>query len=177
MLLLSALILLGVIPLAHGLLFAKFGAVRRTSIISNPHGHAQRSIVARCQHQADEAPLDSDTVNQTTNDVQAHVNSVQHTEVQEPEAPSIDPVTQAIADFEKVLTEELQHLEVTLRSERASLTKVRDKMSESGKNGFFIVQAQVNDFTVRCNCYSTVPVHNRTTVAHCVYPLHLMYCC
>ena len=41
-----------------------------------------------------------------------------------------------------------QGLEVTLRSERLLLSNLRNKVSESGKGGYFIVQAQVNEFLV-----------------------------
>lgn len=153
MLILCALVLLCAIPLAHGLLFAKFGAVKRISTVGSPHGHVHRTIVARAQHHADEGPFDNSTVDQVNNHIQSDpANARQLSEEPEPVAQaSIDHVSQAIADYEKVLTEELQQLETMLRSERAALTKLRDKVSESGKNGFFIVQAQVNDFTVRLN--------------------------
>jgi hypothetical protein len=59
-----------------------------------------------------------------------------------------DPVAKAIADSEATLKEEVQNLESVLRAERAKLAKLRDRISESGKTGFFIVQAQVNDFAV-----------------------------
>ena len=42
----------------------------------------------------------------------------------------------------------LQSLEITLRSERLMLANLKDKISESGKPGYFIVQAQVNEFVV-----------------------------
>jgi hypothetical protein len=38
-----------------------------------------------------------------------------------------------------------------LRSERNKLAMSKDKLTETGKNGFFIVQAQVADFLVRIN--------------------------
>jgi hypothetical protein len=59
-----------------------------------------------------------------------------------------DPVAEAIADREAALKEEMQSLEIAMRTERTKLAKLRDRISESGKSGFFMVQAQVNDFAV-----------------------------
>lgn len=58
----------------------------------------------------------------------------------------IDLEAQAIEKYEKVLKQQVELFENTLRSERISASKARDKLSESGKAGYFMVQAQVNDF-------------------------------
>jgi hypothetical protein len=73
-----------------------------------------------------------------------------------------DPVAKAIADREAALKEEVLNLESALRTERTKLVKLRDKISESGKNGFFIVQAQVNDFAVS----TALQVHTSFDVPH-----------
>ena len=65
-----------------------------------------------------------------------------------PGVVTVDPFIQAVALKEEKLMQELQSLESELRAERATLTRLKDKMSESGKNGYFIVQAQVNDYAV-----------------------------
>lgn len=59
---------------------------------------------------------------------------------------TIDPQIEAIEKYEKVLKQQVELLENTLRSERFSASKAKDKLSESGKAGYFMVQAQVNDF-------------------------------
>ena len=64
-------------------------------------------------------------------------------------ATAIDPREQAIKDIEKKLQLEVETLENILKSERQLLSKTRDKLTESGKTGFFMVQAQVNEFLKR----------------------------
>ena len=59
-----------------------------------------------------------------------------------------DPLAEVQAERLQQLTKELEEQEGLLRVERSNLMKLRDKVSESGKNGFFIVKAQVNDFSV-----------------------------
>ena len=62
--------------------------------------------------------------------------------------PIVDEVSLAIANKEAKLRDEVQKLEDILRTERLNLSKVKDKISESGKTGFYIIQAQVNDYAV-----------------------------
>lgn len=54
----------------------------------------------------------------------------------------------SLSDNEQTLQLSIKNLEETLRIERLRLAKLKDKKSESGKMGFFMIQAQVNDFTV-----------------------------
>ena len=63
---------------------------------------------------------------------------------QEPEP--LTPQQKAIAEKEKELKNQLENLENQLRKSRVDLIRVRDKISESGKNGYFIQQAQVAEF-------------------------------
>lgn len=65
-----------------------------------------------------------------------------------PETAAEDPETAARKKIEQQLRYELSKAEGLLRNERIQLSKTRDKISESGKNGFFLVKAQVNDFLV-----------------------------
>jgi hypothetical protein len=60
-----------------------------------------------------------------------------------------DPKKKAIENKEKEMKAQLAALEEQLRRNRLELIKVREQVSESGKNGYFLVQAQVNDFLVR----------------------------
>lgn len=46
------------------------------------------------------------------------------------------------------LTDELNEWENKLRTERIKLNNLEDKLSESGKNGYYLVQAQLQDFRV-----------------------------
>ena len=62
----------------------------------------------------------------------------------------LDPIAKATADYENKLQLQIESLENILRSERIKLSRAKDKVSESGKNGYFIIQAQVNDFMVKC---------------------------
>eukprot|EP01041_Mallomonas_annulata_P011736 gene11736-24616_t len=57
-----------------------------------------------------------------------------------------DPRTAATQAYEKELSAQVKEFETLLRSERLLSSRVKDKLSESGKAGYFIVQAQVNDF-------------------------------
>lgn len=66
------------------------------------------------------------------------------------EVPALDPVQVSIKEKEERLAKELQAWEENLVSERLSLLRARDKMFDSGKNAYYSVQAQVNDFMV-CN--------------------------
>lgn len=54
----------------------------------------------------------------------------------------------AIKEYELKLQKEITDLENILRAERLNLGRIKDRISESGKSGFFMVQAQVNDFQV-----------------------------
>lgn len=56
------------------------------------------------------------------------------------------PLEIAIKLKEDMLEQEVMSLESRLRSERLSLSRARDKISETGKNGYFILQAQVAEF-------------------------------
>ena len=66
-----------------------------------------------------------------------------------------DPKLRLIKLREDALIAQISQIESLVNFERTSLLRSKDKVSESGKNGFFIVQAQVNDFLVRtqlCEC-------------------------
>ena len=52
----------------------------------------------------------------------------------------------AIIQKEKEIKNQLELLENELRKSRLDLVRTRDKISESGKNGYFIQQAQVAEF-------------------------------
>ena len=56
---------------------------------------------------------------------------------------AIDPIAEMIKNKELDLAAQVEKLENDLRFEKSALLQKRDKISESGKNGFFIVQAQV----------------------------------
>lgn len=62
------------------------------------------------------------------------------------ETSAIDPVAEGIRMRVQDLNLQVAELESKIRSERILLTKTKDKLAESGKTGFFMVQAQVNDF-------------------------------
>lgn len=59
-----------------------------------------------------------------------------------------DPKLIAIKDLEIKLRDELSSAESLLRAERIQLSKSKESAFERGKNGYFMVQAQVNDFVV-----------------------------
>jgi hypothetical protein len=48
----------------------------------------------------------------------------------------------------EMLNSQIQQIESFIATERINLVRIKDKISESGKNGYFIVQAQVADFMV-----------------------------
>lgn len=88
---------------------------------------------------------DEDEEGEETDDAEVGANAADSIETE----PVLDPQQQAIANYEQKLAKDLENLERKLRTERQSLSKLRDKISESGKNGYFIVQAQVNEFQKR----------------------------
>ena len=65
---------------------------------------------------------------------------------EEPVIVELDPYSVAVKDLESQLKNEITMLETSLKSDRNSLSKTKDKASESGKNGYFIVQAKVAEF-------------------------------
>ena len=60
--------------------------------------------------------------------------------------PEETPLEKAIKAKESELAKELADLEGKLRVERLRTMATKDKLSESGKTGFFMVQAQVAEF-------------------------------
>lgn len=65
--------------------------------------------------------------------------------------PDGEPVLLADVSLEEKqaeLTKELHEWENKLRLERIKLNNLEDKLSESGKNGYYLVQAQLQDFRV-----------------------------
>lgn len=74
------------------------------------------------------------------------VDDVNSTYVEE----EVDPLAKAVADYENSLSNQVTSLETLLRTEKNNLIRWKDRISETGKNGYFIVQAQVNDFSVSC---------------------------
>lgn len=60
-----------------------------------------------------------------------------------------DPVMKQIKEMELKLSAEVSQLEMQLRSERQNAARIKDQISESGKNGYFIIQAQVAEFLKR----------------------------
>eukprot|EP00607_Mallomonas_marina_P004208 CAMPEP_0182428068 /NCGR_PEP_ID=MMETSP1167-20130531/20994_1 /TAXON_ID=2988 /ORGANISM="Mallomonas Sp, Strain CCMP3275" /LENGTH=241 /DNA_ID=CAMNT_0024610719 /DNA_START=222 /DNA_END=947 /DNA_ORIENTATION=+ len=67
-------------------------------------------------------------------------------ETETEEEVEVDPKIEAIKQYTNQLRNEVKQLETFVRSERLLSAKTKDKLSESGKAGYFIVQAQVNDF-------------------------------
>ena len=67
-------------------------------------------------------------------------------EEEQKEEPEPTPLEKAIAEKEAELQKKLIDLEAKLRAERISSSKIKDRLSESGKTGFFMVQAQVAEF-------------------------------
>lgn len=151
MLISVAFIVLLVSPLSFGFVFIKQWSIKRIHTSCSPFTSLRyvcsNSIQRLHQQQSDEHDQGS-----AFHNTEVLERSEEEAGDDFPEVESlaeVDPVAQATIDQEKRLAEELQHLETVLKSERVSLIKVRDNLSESGKNGFFIVQAQVNDFTVQ----------------------------
>jgi molecular chaperone GrpE (heat shock protein) len=62
------------------------------------------------------------------------------------EVKELSPYEKAVQELENKMKAEVSSLEAMLKNERNNLLKTKDKVSESGKNGFFIVQAQVAEF-------------------------------
>jgi len=64
----------------------------------------------------------------------------------------------SLEEKQAALTKELHEWENKLRLERINLNNLEDKLSESGKNGYYLVQAQLQDFRVR----SVETIHTAT---------------
>lgn len=60
----------------------------------------------------------------------------------------IDPKAEILKAKISALTAQERQLENAIATERLNLLRVKDKVSESGKTGYFIVQAQVAEFLV-----------------------------
>ena len=65
---------------------------------------------------------------------------------EESEVVELDPHEVAVKAMEAQIKAEVLVLETKLKTERVALSKVKDRISESGKNGYFIVQAKVAEF-------------------------------
>lgn len=91
---------------------------------------------------------DEATVPETVDDLNI-TDATNQTEVVSTNATEVDPIALAITEEENRLRKKVQELESVLKSERLRSVKIRDKISEGGKTGFFIVQAQVAEFNVR----------------------------
>jgi molecular chaperone GrpE (heat shock protein) len=71
------------------------------------------------------------------------------TNATEPEPVKVDPLAVAITAYERKLENEFTLADNVLRSERLKLSKLKDRESDSGKNGYYMVQAQVSEFQKR----------------------------
>jgi hypothetical protein len=60
----------------------------------------------------------------------------------------VDPYAEVIKAKEVELNSKIAELENLISFERISLMRLKDKVSESGKSGYFMIQAQVADFLV-----------------------------
>ena len=65
---------------------------------------------------------------------------------QEIDEKVLSPYELAVIELETQLRSELSSLEAILKNERMQLSKKKDSISESGKTGYYIVQAQVAEF-------------------------------
>lgn len=61
----------------------------------------------------------------------------------------LSPLEKATQMYEAKLEEQLKQAEESLRKERQKLSQAKERESESGKNGFFMIQSQVNEFLKR----------------------------
>lgn len=104
---------------------------------------------AKVEGAADDTDADDADVNEET-EVEAEVvsdDSEQSADAQAAEeVKELSPYEKAVQELETKLKAEVTSLEALLKNERNNLLKTKDKVSESGKNGFFIVQAQVAEF-------------------------------
>jgi molecular chaperone GrpE (heat shock protein) len=66
--------------------------------------------------------------------------------VAETPAIELDPYAVAVKALEVELAGEITTKETILKAERNSLSRAKDKASESGKNGYFMIQAKVAEF-------------------------------
>lgn len=92
---------------------------------------------------------DTDAVASTMEDDVVTVDAEDVTneiEEEEPVVVELDPYSVAVKDLEAQLKIDISLLEASLKSDRNSLSKTKDKASESGKNGYFIVQAKVAEY-------------------------------
>lgn len=95
---------------------------------STSHQHAQ---------QVEQPELNTESLHESTNGTVTPSNTTE-----------IDPQKEAIAKLEKELTNELESLEQILSSKRISLNQARNRLMESGPRGYYLIQAQVNEFLV-----------------------------
>jgi molecular chaperone GrpE (heat shock protein) len=122
-------------------------AVRRTNAMpASFAGRVMRNSVAfrMVADEVEDSSVESTEEVESADDEEASEEGA--SEDEEKEEVAHDPHAEAIKALEKELQSELTSLEAVLKAERLSLSRTRDRVSESGKNGFFIVQAQVADF-------------------------------
>lgn len=89
-------------------------------------------------------------VDGSQSEVEAQNTALEMSAAENATAVALDPLEQAIQQKETELAKAMSELESTLRSERILLAKAKDRLSETGKTGYFMVQAQVADFMVCC---------------------------
>ncbi len=132
------------VPLRQGV---KFGA-RVTSVrLSAPDSDANTSPEGGTPDNEVEEVLESEVMETPETEEEAEEASGEGDESEEAEEePEESPLDKAIKEKESELAKELADIEGKLRTERLSTMKTKDKLSESGKTGFFMVQAQVAEF-------------------------------
>lgn len=94
----------------------------------------------------DESEFEDDSV-EVVDDIVNFLQNATDTPAND-ETAVIDPKLEAVKDKINFLNNQIVHLEHQVSSERLHLLRIKDKVSESGKTGFFMVQAQVADFMV-----------------------------
>lgn len=94
-----------------------------------------------------------------------------HPNVTEPVV--LTPLQAAILEKEKSLAAEIENLENRLLLERQMLFNLESKISEGGKNAYYMVQAQVNDFKVEFSSSRLVKAY---PAIRCLHVILLINC-
>lgn len=159
------LVIIALAPLLSSLKSTAFRKIVRTSTSNRYHPCSQykldsyastsNKLNARFMSASDETEsdsstgTDSDLEEEVLNDVEvvtANLNSTETTAANSTEP--VDPKAEILkAKISALLAQEKQ-LESAIAAERVNLLRTKDRISESGKTGYFIVQAQVAEFLV-----------------------------
>ncbi len=117
-------------------------SLKSIQIIRSTRYEPFRMIIDDTQERSEEVIIEDDELPQIDDILQLTINQTSVNET------LTDSNAEYIQLKVEMLNSQIQQIESFIATERINLVRIKDKISESGKNGYFIVQAQVADFMV-----------------------------